>query len=178
MFNLPNTLTMGRFFMIPIYFLVFFSNLEWNKQLAFFVLLLAGLTDIVDGYVARKYNMVTQMGIMLDPLVDKMMMISVFSSFLISGMISWWAATTFFIRDIGMIIGSAIYHYQVKKFIPANYYGKSTTILLYLSFLFILFEFPIGQQFLWGVIFFSFLTSMSYIIITVKTNRFLLKKIQ
>ena len=167
MFNLPNTLTMGRFFLIPIYFLVFFSNLGWHKQLAFFVLLLAGLTDIADGYVARKYKMITPMGIMLDPLVDKMMMISVFFSFLISGLISWWAATTFFIRDIGMIIGSAIYHYQEKKFIPANFYGKLSTILLYISFLFILFGFPHGQQYLWGVIFFSFLTSMIYLFITV-----------
>ncbi len=170
--NLPNSLTIGRFILIPIYLIVFFSDLEINKGLAFVVLLLAGLTDIADGYLARKYNMVTKMGIILDPLVDKLMMISVFASFLISGMISWWAAAAFFIRDAGMIIGSAIYQFQAKKALPAHIFGKLTTFLFYISFFFIMFQIPIGDKFLWSIICFSFITSMFYIVTLTKINRF------
>lgn len=164
MLNLPNTLTVGRFCLIPIYFLVFYSDLEINKQLSFVVVLLAGFTDVADGFLARKYNIVTQFGAILDPLADKMLLIAVLISFMAAGMVSWWAAAVFFIRDFAMIIGTAICQYRKKKAVPANIYGKVTTVLFYLSFFLIMFRFPSGELFLWGVIFFSMLTSCIYIV--------------
>jgi cardiolipin synthase len=172
--NLPNTLTFGRFALIPIYLLIFFSELEYNTELAFLILLLAGLTDIVDGYLARKYKLVTQLGIMLDPLADKLMMIAVIVSFLATHMISWWAAAFFFVRDAGMILFSAFHTVNGKKTVPANILGKATTVLFYVAFLLIMFHFPYGETFLWGVIVLSFIASTIYYFNFKKLNRMMM----
>jgi len=68
--NVPNTLTMLRMLMIPLY-LVLFSH--GHKYWALLVFLLAGLTDLLDGWIARKYNLITDFGKLMDPLADKLM---------------------------------------------------------------------------------------------------------
>lgn len=158
--NVPNLLTMIRFILIPVYVAVFGSG---HVKAAFFILLLAGLTDVLDGYIARSRGLVTELGSMLDPLADKLMLITVFLSFLFSGMIPWTAACAMFIRDAGMIAGSVYVHLQGKKTVPANAMGKLTTVLVYIVVLCIVFEVPYALQALWAVIGFSFLTSGMYI---------------
>lgn len=66
--NLPNILTLFRMFLIPIFILVFFSNIKNNIFYSIILFLIAGLTDVLDGYIARKKNLVTKWGIVLDPL--------------------------------------------------------------------------------------------------------------
>lgn len=161
--NLPNVLTLFRLTLIPIYLTVFFSDLPYRNVWAFLVVLVAGVTDVVDGYIARRYGLTTPLGTMLDPLADKLMMLTVFLSLLISGRLSMWAAIAIFIRDLGMIIGSAIFHFRGKKTVPANMMGKATTVLYYVAFVFLMFEWPYGEPLLWGIIAFSFLTSFVYI---------------
>ncbi|MDF2958990.1 MAG: CDP-alcohol phosphatidyltransferase [Paenibacillus sp.] len=160
MWNLPNLLTVCRFLLIPVYLVVF--NAGYTRT-AFFILLLAGLTDVLDGYIARTRKLVTQLGSMLDPLADKSMMIAVILSLVFSKMISWEAAAAMFLRDAGMIIGSAFFHFRGKQTVPANVMGKLTTVLYYLAILLIIFEFPYAGVCLWIVIIISFLTSIIYI---------------
>lgn len=162
MLNLPNLLTLGRFFLIPIYFFTFFSTLSYKNELSFLVLLFAGCTDMIDGYLARKYQWTTPIGIILDPLADKCLIISVLASFVISELISWQAATILVIRDLGLILGAAFLQYRKQKPIPANIYGKVSTFLFYTSFLLILIRFPGGELFLWSAISFSLFTSLVY----------------
>lgn len=145
---------------MPIFLLCFFGG---YIRTSFFILAFAGLTDIADGYYARTHKQVTVMGSMLDPLADKLMMIAVIVSLLISGMIPWAAAAAMFIRDIGMIVGSAFFHFRGKKTVPANVMGKLTTVLYYLAILFIIFEFSFAIPYLWVVIAFSFITSFVYV---------------
>lgn len=159
--NIPNMLTLSRFFLIPLYLFVFF---EGYIKTAFIIMVLAGLTDILDGYLARKKGQVTPLGAMLDPLADKTMMIAVIVSLLISQMIPWQAAIAMFIRDIGMIAGSAFFHFRGKKTVPANIMGKLTTVLYYLAVLLIVFKIPFAVQYLWFVVIVSFLTSIIYIV--------------
>jgi len=130
---------------------------------AFLVLLLAGLTDVLDGYIARRRRLVTQLGSMLDPLADKSMMITVILSLVFSDMISWEAAIAMFLRDAGMIVGSAIFHFRGKQTVPANAMGKLTTVLYYIAILLIVFQLPYAHLYLWFVIIVSFLTSLIYI---------------
>lgn len=162
--NLPNLLTLFRFALIPIYIAVFFSDIPRHMQWAFGVLLLAGLTDVLDGYLARRNHQVTRVGVMLDPLADKMMMIAVFLSLLIAQRISLGAALAIFIRDIGMIVGAAIFHIRGKLTVPANKLGKLTTFLFYVALFLIMFELSIAETFLWGVIILSFITLIVYIV--------------
>jgi cardiolipin synthase len=159
--NVPNLLTVCRFFLIPVYLLVFSAG---YIKTSFVVLLIAGLTDVLDGYIARTRKMVTQLGSMLDPLADKTMMIAVILSLVLSNMIPWEAAIAMFVRDAGMIVGSAFFHFRGKKTVPANVMGKLTTVLYYIAILFIIFQFPFAQVYLWFVIGISFLTSVIYIL--------------
>ncbi|WP_375295455.1 CDP-alcohol phosphatidyltransferase family protein [Paenibacillus doosanensis] len=160
MLNLPNLLTVCRFLLIPVYITVFESG---YMKTSFLVLLAAGLTDVLDGYIARKRKLVTQLGSMLDPLADKSMMITVILSLVFSGMISWEAAVAMFLRDAGMIVGSAIFHFRGKRTVPANAMGKLTTVLYYIAILLIIFQLPYAHAYLWFVIIVSFITSFIYI---------------
>jgi cardiolipin synthase len=92
------------------------------------------------------------------------MMLAVIISLLISGMIPWEAALAILIRDLGMIIGSAFVHFRGRQTLPANIWGKLTTVLYYLAILFIVFETSFAIIYLWFVIAISFLTSLIYII--------------
>ena len=76
--NIPNLLTGIRFLLIPVFFLVFYSDMPNNITAATFVFILAGITDILDGYIARRYNMVTRWGIVFDPLADKLMLLPIY----------------------------------------------------------------------------------------------------
>jgi cardiolipin synthase (CMP-forming) len=163
--NLPNLLTMVRFVFIPIYLIIFFSEYPEPGRLywALGVIFCAGLTDVVDGYLARRTKQITPLGIMLDPLADKLMMIAVFLSLLISDKISFWAAGAIFLRDFSMIFCAAIFHFRGKKRVPANEMGKLTTVLFYISLCLLLFRSSFAEIFLWLVIIFSYLTSFIYL---------------
>lgn len=166
--NLPNLLTLSRFALIPIYGILYYNEF---RVTAFFIILLAGATDILDGYLARTRGQVTQVGVMLDPLADKTMMIVVIISLLYSGHIPWAAAIAMFVRDAGMIAGSAFFHFRGKKTVPANMMGKLTTVLYYFAILFAYFEIPYAVPYLWAVIVFSFATSIIYVFQFLSLNR-------
>ncbi|WP_139491115.1 CDP-alcohol phosphatidyltransferase family protein [Brevibacillus dissolubilis] len=161
--NIPNALTLFRITLIPLYLWVFFSPFPFHIEIAFGILVLAGITDMLDGYIARKYKLITTLGTMLDPLADKLMMLAAISSFYMSERISLWAALFFFLRDIGMILFSALFHFRGKKTVPANVFGKVTTVLFYLVFTLVMFRHPYGEETLWVVISFSFVTSAIYL---------------
>jgi len=165
--NLPNILTMTRFLFIPLFIVVFFKGYELQ---AYGILLIAGITDVVDGYLARKNNQVTDLGSMLDPLADKLMMLTVIISLLIADKISLLLAALIFFRDGAMIIGSLVFHFRGKKTVPANAFGKITTVLFYMAVLLIIFELPYHKEFLWFVVVFAFLTSFNYVREVIKLN--------
>ena len=142
--NLPNLLTMFRFVLIPVYIYFIIQGLLYE---ALAVVIVAGITDVLDGYIARKRQQVTVIGKMLDPLADKTLMIVVVLSFVYLRFIPWQAALLLFIREAAMIAGSAIFHFR-------GYYLAIVFIFLQLQF---------AVTYLWAVIIFSFLTSIVYV---------------
>jgi cardiolipin synthase len=138
--------------------------LQGHTALAFIILVVAGATDVLDGYLARRQKQTTVLGSMLDPLADKTLMLMVVLSFLYDRLIPWAAAIAMFIRDGGMIIVSAIYYFRGKKTVPANTMGKVTTILYYGAIPLIMFKVTYSWYYLWVVIAISFITSLIYII--------------
>lgn len=159
--NLPNWITIFRFFLIPVY-IYFIAQERLYEALA--VVALAGLTDVLDGYIARSRQQITTIGKMLDPLADKVLMIAVILSFLYLRFIPWQAAAAIFVREAGMIIGSAIFHLRGYKTVPANLLGKLTTVLYYLAILFFFLQLEFAVTYLWAVIILSFITSIIYIL--------------
>ncbi|WP_341805078.1 CDP-alcohol phosphatidyltransferase family protein [Paenibacillus turpanensis] len=158
---MPNLLTFGRFALVPVYLAVFHSA---HPLWALGVLLLAGLTDIADGWIARSRGITTALGAMLDPLADKCMMLAVMLSLLLSGQIPWSAAIVLALREVCMIAGSAYFTVKGWRTVPANQMGKLTTVLLYISIVLIFIQAPFRNEFLWGTIFFSLFTSWNYIV--------------
>jgi cardiolipin synthase len=158
--NFPNFLTLGRFALIPVYIVVFTSG---HLATAFAIIVLAGATDILDGYWARTRGQITELGKMLDPLADKTLMIVVIVTLLLKGMIGWEAAAAIFLRDLGMIMGSAFFHFRGRKTVPANWMGKLTTILYYLAVMFIFFEVEHAATMLWSAIAVSYIATIIYI---------------
>ena len=71
--NLPNKLTMGRIFAIPVFIVVFLMGYRYVATVIF---ILAAITDMLDGKIARKYNLVTNFGKLMDPLADKLLVMS------------------------------------------------------------------------------------------------------
>lgn len=71
--NIPNQLTLLRILLIPVFVLVFYLPLSWNNYFACLVFAIAAVTDVLDGYLARKLNQISSLGAFLDPVADKLM---------------------------------------------------------------------------------------------------------
>jgi len=78
--NLPNTLTLFRIFLVPFLVVVLLTKFAGREYVGFGIFLVAAITDFFDGYFARKYNQVTRMGALLDPIADKLLMSAAFIS--------------------------------------------------------------------------------------------------
>lgn len=143
--NIPNILTIFRIILIPIYLLVFFSNLSNRILLAGLIFILAGISDILDGYIARKYDLVTKLGSILDPFADKMMTFAVLISFTWAKLITPWILIAMGIKETLMILGGAIlYLFKGNQVLPSNKYGKVATLSFYAATLSIVFHLPTG----------------------------------
>lgn len=139
--NLPNKITIMRIFLIPIYLLVFYSSMENRILIAGLIFLLAGISDLVDGYIARKYDLTTDLGAVLDPFADKLMSFAVLISFTTMKLIPLWVLIALGIKEVFMIIGSVVsIMYHKNTVVHANYYGKFATISFYIAILSIVFN--------------------------------------
>lgn len=132
--NIPNVLTVMRLVLVPVFLFVFFSEYENSMFLSFIIFLTAGLTDVLDGYIARKYNMVTKWGAVLDPLADKLMAITVLVSLTIKEILPFWVLFVIGVKEAVMITGAAVL-FSKGSYVPSKAYGKTATVLLYVSVL-------------------------------------------
>ncbi len=141
--NVPNVLTGIRFLLIPVFFLCYYSHMPNNITIATLVFIFAGVTDILDGYIARKYNMVTRWGAVFDPLADKLMLLSVLFALTHSGYLPQWVIIVVFGKEAFMALGAAVLYFtRDKTVVAANKTGKLATILFYLSIVARVFELP------------------------------------
>lgn len=141
--NIPNMLTILRIILVPIYLTIFFSDLENRILIAGLVFILAGISDVLDGYIARKYNLKTKIGTVLDPLADKLMTFAILISFAVSNFIPYWILIALGIKEILMILGGAVLYFsKSNQVVPSNKYGKSATMIFYVATLSIVFKFP------------------------------------
>jgi cardiolipin synthase (CMP-forming) len=108
--NVPNALTMLRFLMIPLYIALFVKGL---KYWALGTFLLAGLTDVLDGMIARKFNLITDFGKLMDPLADKLMGITALFSMtigtaLIPAVVPWAVVIVILGKELLMVLGGLV----------------------------------------------------------------------
>jgi CDP-diacylglycerol--glycerol-3-phosphate 3-phosphatidyltransferase len=124
--NWANRLTISRLILT----VLFVATLNWDwaygRTAALIIFLVAGVTDFVDGEIARRYGEVTNFGKLMDPLVDKIMMAAAFISLVPLGGIPAWAATTMVARDF-LITGLRLMASARGQVLPAERLGKHKT---------------------------------------------------
>lgn len=105
--NLPNTLTIFRILALPFCAYALFKNGgdddSW-RIIAFTLFFIVGLSDILDGKIARSRNQITEFGKLLDPIADKAMLATASIGASILGMLSWWVTAIFLIREVAVTI--------------------------------------------------------------------------
>lgn len=125
--NIPNSLTILRILLIPI-FVGFLVYGQYNYSLV--VLVLAGLTDGLDGTIARVANQRTQLGAFLDPLADKLFLSTGFITLGILQMIPVWVAIVIVSRDLILMTGALLVQLTEAKIdMSPTWVGKGTTVL-------------------------------------------------
>lgn len=127
--HIPNVLTVFRLLLIPVFVWGF---LCWeNLILAAGIFLLAGLTDVLDGYLARKYNWTTDAGKLLDPLADKGMQTAVLICLAFADILPFWLAICLLLKDTLMIVVASLLLRRKRIYVQANWYGKLATAVTY-----------------------------------------------
>jgi len=146
--NVPNALSLFRLVLVPIFAWVFFLP-DPNAHLwAALVYALAFATDIADGYIARKFDQITQLGRVLDPMADKLMTLAVILCVCLDGIIPMWAVVVFFCKEALMGLGGLLMHHRIKDVISSNWLGKASTGVFFVV-LTILVLFPIPRT--WAI---------------------------
>lgn len=125
--NAPNTLSLFRLLLVPVFAYLFFQDMPGARYWAAGAYAVAFLTDIADGYIARRFHMVTRLGRILDPLADKLMTFTVIICITLAGVIPVWAVVVFFVKEASMLIGGGLMLRRTGDVIPANWLGKSST---------------------------------------------------
>lgn len=131
-----NQLTMGRIVLaclVPIFLLADHSFI--SRFLAFWTFLVAGLTDIWDGLIARNEGQITTLGKILDPIADKMLNLGTMISFALLGLYSFWFLVLIIVREV--VVTAVRFYYIAKgKVLPAESAGKIKTLLQIVSIFF------------------------------------------
>jgi len=127
--HVPNILSVCRILLIPVIIISIALN---NYLLAIIIFTLSSLTDIIDGYIARNFDAITNVGKLLDPLADKLTQISMIASLVWADVISEWILIVLLTKELIMIAGAA-FLYGKSVVVYSRWYGKLATVLLYLS---------------------------------------------
>lgn len=125
--NLPNKLTLFRIFLIPVFIIVMMLNLPNKFLIACMIFIVASVTDAMDGQIARKYNLVTDFGKFMDPLADKLLVISALTTMIEYDLVAAWMVVIIVARELTVSILRAIAAAD-GKVIAASSGGKLKTI--------------------------------------------------
>ena len=127
--TLPNLLSVFRIALIPL--IVWLYSFEKNYYAAIGVLLLSGASDIVDGWIARHFNMVSDFGKALDPLADKLTQGALLLCLLSAYKLMWGVVVVFGVCEIGKFVTGIIIAQKRDKVTGAKWYGKANTVIIY-----------------------------------------------
>lgn len=169
--SIPNYLTLLRILLTPVFFITLVSYGPGKENLRFLALgifVLAALTDALDGLLARFLKQRTELGRLLDPLADKILLLSGFIGlFFVTGLPykpPLWITITIIFRDIFLLVGFFSLNFTSSKVTVApNRWGKTTTACQMLLLGFILLEWPIVMLVSYLTAFFTIVSGVIYI---------------
>src|SRR5438105_8833586 len=125
--NLPNKLTLSRFVLTVAFLVVMFSRMPYHETIALVLFIAAGISDFLDGQIARRRKLITNFGILMDPLADKIMVCSAFIAFVGLMWIPAWMVVIVVARELA-ITGLRLLAASKNVVLAAERYGKHKTI--------------------------------------------------
>ena len=129
--NIPNILSIIRILLVFVFIFVLFvlDSPLW----AIIIFLIAGATDVLDGFLARRFNWITNLGKILDPFADKLMQCTVLVCFCIRGIIPIWFVIPFFLKEVATLIIGWIVIRRRSVVVVSKWYGKAAVCLFYVT---------------------------------------------
>jgi cardiolipin synthase len=112
--SIPNFITLGRILLVPV---IVWAIASSQMEIAFAIFVIAGVSDAIDGFLAKRFNMASELGALLDPLADKALLVSIYVSLGIWGAVPRWLVILVVSRDI-MIVSAVIVSWLFGKPIP------------------------------------------------------------
>jgi cardiolipin synthase len=165
--NIPNSLTILRILLIPCYI----GLLVYGRfGQALIVLIVAGLTDALDGLIARVTNQHTRLGAVLDPLADKLLLTSGFITLSMIHLVPLWVTILVVSRDVILLLGTAVAHFTESRVdLTPTFLGKGTTFLQLAYVVTVIFlssrriDLTLMLPLLFGMISFTLLSGLHYL---------------
>lgn len=161
--NLPNFITIARIFAVPV---VVWAIVSARPGVAFWLFLAAGISDAIDGFIAKRFHLQSELGAYLDPLADKALLVSIYVTLAVAGYVPQWVAIAVVSRDI-MIVSAVILSWVLAKpvVIRPLVISKLNTAAQIAFAAFVLaslgFGFPPGPAFDLGMVLVGGLTALS-----------------
>lgn len=129
--GIPNLLSIFRIMLIPVFVLLYLSEMKYSGILAVAVLVISGITDILDGFIARKFHLVSELGRIFDPLADKLIQMTVCICLVIKHTALIWVLYLLILKELIMVTASVTIVKKGRKMIPARWFGKLGTVAFY-----------------------------------------------
>lgn len=141
--NVPTMLTLGRIVLVaPLMICLFMDDAVASKIVAFVIFVIAALTDLIDGKMARKNNQVTNLGAFLDPLADKMLVNLTILALICAGVLHPWFLAVILIRDFA-VDGMRMMVAKTGETVSASIFGKAKTMVQMIFLGMVILEFPV-----------------------------------
>ena len=173
-FNVPNTLSLIRVFLAPLV-LLFLSlridtpitsslpGLSWGDALAATVFIIASITDAFDGWIARKYKLVTTLGKFIDPLADKVLVIAAMLALIELGRLPAWIVMVIITREF-IVTGLRLVAAAEGVVIAASKGGKLKTVCQIIALVMLILNIPGGMALMWVAMILTVWSGMDYLI--------------
>lgn len=126
--NVPNMLSVIRLLLVPVFVVLFLNGFVVP---AIIVFVIAGATDVIDGFIARKFNCTSTLGKVLDPLADKFLQLSAFICLWIEDYILWWMPLIYFIKELATALGALFIFRKARFVVKSNVFGKLATVFVF-----------------------------------------------
>ena len=136
-----NKLTIARVFLIPVFLVVYYLGFPGSRYVALAIFIIASLTDLLDGYIARHYNQISDFGKFMDPLADKCLVMTALSVFVAEGTLAAWILVVVLVREFA-VSGMRLIAVEKGRVIAAGWSGKVKTFSTMVCICLILFGIP------------------------------------
>ena len=139
-FTIPNIISLFRLILIPLFVITYFDKSETDYYLwSVIIVIVSGISDILDGFIARKFKMVSDLGKVLDPIADKLTQVVVILSLAINHPILFPMFIVLFVKELLTLFAAAHILANGVKPISSKWFGKLSTVVIFLTMVYTIF---------------------------------------